>query len=60
MTAQKAQADVLPHRLHDALPGWDAAAEKRGVQGELHSAARAGAWADGGFDADHGLAFDGV
>jgi hypothetical protein len=24
MTAQKAQADVLLHRLHYALPGWDA------------------------------------
>jgi hypothetical protein len=36
MTAQKAQADVLLHRLHYALPGWDAAAERRGAQGEFH------------------------
>jgi hypothetical protein len=61
MTAQKAQADVLLHRLHYALPGWDAAAERCDVQGEFHSAAQARAWADGDFDADHGLAaFDGV
>jgi hypothetical protein len=39
-TAQKAQADVLFHRLHYALPGWDAAAERRDVQDELHSAPR--------------------
>jgi hypothetical protein len=61
MTAQKAQeagiGDVLLHRLHYALPGWDAAAERRDAQGEFHSAA---AWADGDFDADHGFAFDGV
>jgi hypothetical protein len=62
MTAQKAQADVLPllHRLHYALPGWDAAAERRDAQYEFHSAAQARAWADGDFDADHGFAFDGV
>jgi hypothetical protein len=60
MTAQKAQADVLLHRLHYALPGGDAAAERRDAQDELHSAAQARAWADGDFDADHGLAFDGV
>jgi hypothetical protein len=60
MTAQKAQADVLLHRLHYALPGWDVAAERRDAQGEFHSAAQARAWADGDFDADHGLAFDGV
>jgi hypothetical protein len=47
-------------RLHCALPGWDAAAERRDAQDELHSAAQARAWADGDFDADHGLAFDGV
>jgi hypothetical protein len=41
MTAQKAQADVLLHRLHYALPGWDAAAERRDAQDELHSAAQA-------------------
>jgi hypothetical protein len=40
-TAQKAQADVLIHRLHYALPGWDAAAERRDAQDELHSAAQA-------------------
>jgi hypothetical protein len=34
MTAQKAQADVLLHRLHYALPGWDAAAERRDAQDE--------------------------
>ena len=60
MTAQKAQADVLLHRLHYALPGWDAAAERRDAQGEFRSAAQARAWADGDFDADHGFAFDGV
>jgi hypothetical protein len=60
MTAQKAQADVLLHRLHYALPGWVAAAERRDAQDELHSAAQARAWADGDFDADHGFAFDGV
>ena len=41
MTAQKAQADVLLHRLHYALPGWDAAAERRDAQDEFHSAAQA-------------------
>jgi hypothetical protein len=46
MTAQKAQADVLLHRLHYALPSWDAAAERCGTQDELHSAAQARAWAD--------------
>jgi hypothetical protein len=60
MTAQKAQADVLLHRLHYALPGWDAAAERRDAQDELHSTAQARAWADGDFDADHGFAFDGA
>jgi hypothetical protein len=60
MTAQKAQADVFLHRLHYALPGWDAAAERRDAQDELPSAAQARAWADGDFDADHGFAFDGV
>ena len=52
MTAQKAQADVLLHRLHYALPGWDAATERRDAQDELHSAAQARARADGDFDAD--------
>jgi hypothetical protein len=37
MAAQKAQADVLLHRLHYALLGWDAAAERRDAQGEFHS-----------------------
>jgi hypothetical protein len=41
------QAGVLLHRLHYALPGWDAAAERRDVQDELHSAAQAKDWADG-------------
>jgi hypothetical protein len=46
---------------HYALPGWDAAAERRDAQDELHSAAQARAWARGGdFDAAHGFAFDGV
>jgi hypothetical protein len=57
---QKAQADVLLHRLHYALPGWDAAAERCDVQDELHSAPHARAWADDDFDADHDFAFDGV
>jgi hypothetical protein len=39
MAAQKGQAGVLLHRLHYALPGWDAAGERRGAQGEFHSAA---------------------
>jgi hypothetical protein len=61
MKAQKAQADVLLlHRLHYALLGWDAAMERRDAQGEFHSAAQARAWADGGFDADHGLGPDEV
>jgi hypothetical protein len=60
MTAQKAQADVLLHRLHYALPGWEAAAERRDAQDEFHSAAQARAWADGDFGADHGFAFGGV
>jgi hypothetical protein len=51
---------VLLHRLHCALPGWGAAAERRDAQDEFHSAAQARAWADGDFDADHGFAFDGV
>jgi hypothetical protein len=51
MAAQKAQADVLLHRLHCALSGWDTAAERRNAQGGFHSAAQARAWADGGFDA---------
>jgi hypothetical protein len=60
MKAQKAQADVLLHRLHYALPGWGAAAERRDAQDEFHSAAQTRAWADGGFDADHSFAVDGV
>jgi hypothetical protein len=60
MGAQKAQADVLLHRLHYALPGWDAAVERCDAQGEFHSAAQARAWADGDFDADHGFGLDGV
>jgi hypothetical protein len=47
-------------KKNDALLGWDAAAERRDAQDELHSAAQARAWADGDFDADHGFAFDGV
>jgi hypothetical protein len=41
MAAEKAQADVLLHRLHCALPGWDVAADRRDAQGEFHSAAQA-------------------
>jgi hypothetical protein len=52
---QKAQADVLLHCLHYALPGWDAAAERRDA-----SEAQVRASADGDFDADHGLGLDGV
>jgi hypothetical protein len=51
--------NVLIHRLHYALPGWDAAAERRDAQGEFHSAAQARAWARGGFAADHGFGLDG-
>jgi hypothetical protein len=51
---------VLLHRLHYALPGWDAAAERRDAQDEFHSAAQARAWADSDFDADHGFGPDGV
>jgi hypothetical protein len=60
MAAQKAQADVLLHRLHYALPGCDAAAERRDAQDKFHSAAQARAWADDDFDADHGFGLDGV
>jgi hypothetical protein len=60
MIAQKAQADVLLHRLRYALPGWDAAAERRDAQGEFHSAAQAWAWAAGDFNADHDFGLDGV
>jgi hypothetical protein len=48
------------HRLHWALPGWDAAAERHDAQDEFHSTAQARAWADGDFGADRGFAFDGV
>jgi hypothetical protein len=51
---------LLHARLHYALPGWDAAAERRDAQGEFHRAAQARAWAGGDFDADRGFAFDGV
>jgi hypothetical protein len=39
MTARQAQVDLrlLLHRLHYALLGWDAAAERRGAQDELHA-----------------------
>jgi hypothetical protein len=62
MAAQKAQADVLLHRLHYTLPGGGAAAERRDAQDEFHSAAQSRAWADGSFDADRGfgLGLDGV
>jgi hypothetical protein len=60
MTAQKAQADVLLRRLHYALPGWDAGAERRNAQDEHHSADQARAWAGGDFGADHGLGIDEV
>jgi hypothetical protein len=71
MTAQKAQADVLLHRLHSPPHcllratryrggAWDAAAERRDAQDELHSAAQANVWADGDFDADHGFGLGGV
>jgi hypothetical protein len=60
MTTQKAQTDVLLHRLHYALPGWDAAVERRDAQDEFHSAAQARAWAGGDIDADRGFASDGV
>jgi hypothetical protein len=58
MAAQKAQADVLLHRLHYALPGWDVAAERPDAQDELHSAAQARAWADGDFNADRDFGLD--
>ena len=45
MAAQKAQADVLLHRFHYALPGWGGGtprpAERRDAQGEFHSTAQA-------------------
>jgi hypothetical protein len=47
VTAQKAQADVLLHRLHYALRGF-------------HRAAQARARADGDFAADPGFDFAGV
>jgi hypothetical protein len=50
---------VLLHRLHYALPVWGAAAERHGAQGEQKGAAQARAWADGDFDADHGLGLGG-
>jgi hypothetical protein len=40
MTAQKAQADVLLYRLHYALPGGDAAAERRDAQLRASSTAQ--------------------
>jgi hypothetical protein len=53
-----------PPSLRTTTGVWDAAAERRDAQDELHSSAaqaRAWAWAgNGDFDADHGLAFDGV
>jgi hypothetical protein len=52
--------DVLLHRLHYALPGWDAAAERCDAQDGFHSATQARAWADGDFDADRGFGLDGV
>jgi hypothetical protein len=51
------------HHLHYALrPGWLGrhGGVRRDAQGEFHSAAQTGAWADGDFDADHGLKLDGV
>jgi hypothetical protein len=51
---------VLLHRLHYALPGWNAAVERRDAQDEFHSAAQARAWADGDFDADHDFGLGGV
>jgi hypothetical protein len=51
---------VLLHRLHYALPGRDAATERRDAQDELHSVAQARAWAGGDFDAGHGFGLDGV
>jgi hypothetical protein len=62
MSAQKAQADVLLlHRLHYALPGWDAAAERRECARRAPQRSPGkGVWADGDFDADHGFGLDGV
>jgi hypothetical protein len=34
--------------------------ERRDAQDEFHSAAQARAWTEDDFDAEHGLAFDGV
>ena len=51
---------MLLRRLHYALPGWDAAAERRDTQGGFDSATQARAWADGDFDADRGFGLDGV
>jgi hypothetical protein len=40
MAAQKAQTDVLLRRLHYALPGRGAAAERRDAQGKKKSGRR--------------------
>jgi hypothetical protein len=40
MTAHKAQADVLLHRLHYALPGLDAAEGERGAMRKASSTAQ--------------------
>jgi hypothetical protein len=39
MAVQKAQADVLLHRLHYALPDWEDAQGGRDAQDKLHEAA---------------------
>jgi hypothetical protein len=66
---QKKTGYWIPHRLHYALPGWDAAAERRDTRNETSSTAQPssqqprqgrGLTATSMFDADHGFAFDGV
>ena len=73
MAVQKAQADVLLHRLHYALalPGWEDAQGRRDAQGVYKASSmrqhRQGSGRTpistsihGDFDADGGFGFDGV
>jgi hypothetical protein len=57
---QRPKASCLAHGFRGRCEPELALAERRDAQDELHSAAQAGLWAGGGFDADHGFVFDGV